>query len=148
VHDSGLTLRTGKITKAGRKDLRRALVEAAQVAANTHPHWQAELARLEPRLGRNKAIVAIARKLLVAIWHILTFEVADRHAEPVRVARKLMQSTYKLGIANRPAGQSSAAVVRTQLDRLHLGRDIQEIPWGVKKKPIPLPPSSQPPATA
>ncbi|MBK8419220.1 IS110 family transposase [Candidatus Villigracilis saccharophilus] len=37
IHDSGLTTRTGKITKAGRKDMRAVLVEAAQVAANTHP---------------------------------------------------------------------------------------------------------------
>ncbi len=33
VHDSGLTTRTGKITKAGRRDLRVALVEAAHVVA-------------------------------------------------------------------------------------------------------------------
>ena len=32
VHDSGLTSRTGGITKAGRKDLRAVLVEAAQIA--------------------------------------------------------------------------------------------------------------------
>jgi hypothetical protein len=70
VHDSGMTTRTGRITKAGRRDLRVALTEAAQVAANSHPHWKAELARLQPRLGRNKAIVAIARKLLVAVWYI------------------------------------------------------------------------------
>ena len=67
VHDSGMTSRSGKITKAGRRDLRTALIEAANVAANSHPHWKAELARLEPRLGRNKAIVAIARKLLIAV---------------------------------------------------------------------------------
>jgi transposase len=148
IHDSGLSTHTGKITKAGRKDLRAALVQAAQTAANTHPHWQAELARLEPRLGRNKAIVAIARKLLVAIWHVLTFQVADRHADPVRVARKLMQATYTIGKTNRPNRQSSAAYVRSQLDRLQLGCDITEIPWGAKKKPIPLPPSSQPPSPA
>jgi transposase len=71
VHDSGMTTRTGKITKAGRRDLRVALVEAAHVVANSHPHWKAELARLEPRLGRNRAIVAIARKLLVTVWHVL-----------------------------------------------------------------------------
>ena len=47
VHDSGLTTRTGRITKAGRRDLRVALVEAAQVAANYHPHWKSELARLD-----------------------------------------------------------------------------------------------------
>lgn len=58
VHDSGMTTRTGKITKAGRRDLRTVLIEAAQVVANSHPHWKAELARLEPRLGHNKAIVA------------------------------------------------------------------------------------------
>jgi transposase len=63
-----MSSRKGSITKAGRRDLRAAMVEAAQTAANTHPHWKAELARLEPRLGRNKAIVAIARKLLVAGW--------------------------------------------------------------------------------
>lgn len=148
VHDSGQTTRTGRITKAGRKDLRSAMVEAAQTAANTHPHWQAVLKRLEPRLGRNKAIVAIARKLLVAVWHVLTFQVADKHAQPVLVARKLMNLTYKMGIANRPPGMSSAALVRAQLDRLRLAQDLTHIPWGAKKKPIPLPPSSQPPIPA
>jgi transposase len=48
MHDSGLTTRTGRITKTGRKDLRAAMIEAAHKAASTHPHWQAELARLEP----------------------------------------------------------------------------------------------------
>ncbi len=148
VHDSGMTTRTGRITKAGRKDLRAALVEAAQVAANTHPHWQAELARLEPRLGRNKAIVAIARKLLVSVWHILTKQSPDRYAEPIRVARKFLQHAYRLGAANRLQDQTTAQYVRAQLDRLSLGADLTSIPWGSKKKPIPLPPSSQPLTTA
>jgi transposase len=145
IHDSGQTTRTGKITKAGRKDLRYALVEAAQAAANFHPHWKAELARLEPRLGRNKAVVAIARKLLIAVWHVLSFQVADIHAEPLRVARKFMQVAYQLRIANRPDGLSAAASVRAQLDRLKLGQELSIIPWGARKKPISLPPSSQPP---
>jgi transposase len=141
VHDSGLTRRTGRITKAGRRDLRFVLVEAAQTAANTHPHWQAELERLAPRLGRNKAIVAIARKLLVAVWHILTKGCADRYAEPERVARKLLTYTYTLGKENRPQGQSAAAFVREQLDRLDLGGDLVAIPRG--KRPVPLPPSKK-----
>jgi hypothetical protein len=145
VHDSGQLHRTGRITKAGRKDLRAALVEAAHTAANTHPHWQAELARLEPRLGRNKAIVAIARKLLVAVWHVLTKGEADCFAEPERVARKLLNYTYKAGRSNRRTGQSTAEYVREQLDRLKLGRDLQHIAHG--KRPIPLPPSTLDPAT-
>jgi hypothetical protein len=58
VHDSGQTHWRGGITKAGRRDIRAAMVESAHVASRFHPRWQAELARLEPRLGRNKAIVA------------------------------------------------------------------------------------------
>lgn len=142
VHESGQTSRTGRITKAGRRDLRTALVEAAQTASNTHPHWKAELARLSPRLGRNKAIVAIARKLLVAIWHVLARQEPDRFAEPDIVARKLMQYTYLLGKANRPAGLRTAQFVRQQLDALGIGRELTQIPWGVKNSPIPLPPSS------
>jgi transposase len=144
IHDSGLTTRTGRITKAGRKDLRSALVEAAQVAAISHPHWRAELKRLEPRLGRNKAIVAIARKLLVTVWQVLSHQATDRFAEPEIVARKLMQFTYQIGKNNRSADQSAAHFVRHNLDRLQLGADLHEIPWGTKKKPIPLPPSTLP----
>jgi len=141
VHDSGLTSRRGRITKAGRRDLRTAMVQAAQTAANTHPHWKAELERLQPRLGRNKAIVAIARKLLVSVWFVLTKDTSDRFAEPARVARKLLQYSYVLGKDNRPASQSAAQYVRYHLDRLGLGADLTEIPWGTKKKPVPLPPS-------
>ena len=140
VHDSGQMHRTGGITKAGRRDLRAALVEAAQAAANTHPHWQAELARLEPRLGRNKAIVAIARKLLIAVWHVLSKGEADRFAEPARVARKLLTYTYLVGRVNRRPGQSTAAYVREQLDRLKLGAELTGIDHG--QRPIPLPPST------
>jgi len=144
VHASGQLYRTGRITKAGRRDLRTALVEAAQTAANTDPHWQAELARLEPRLGRNKTIVAIARKLLIAVWHVLTEQRADRFADPARVARKLLNYTYKAGRVNRRPGQSTAAYVREQLDRLQLGVDLESIAHG--KRSVPLPPSQQTPA--
>jgi transposase len=142
VHDSGLTTRTGRITKSGRKDLRAAMVEAAQVAANSHPHWRAELQRLEPRLGRNKSIVAIARKLLVTVWFVWYNQETDRFAEPEIVARKLMQTAYRIGKRNRPKGQSPAQFVRQKLDALHLGEELREIPWGAKKKPLPLPPST------
>jgi transposase len=141
VHDSGMTTRTGRITKAGRRDLRMALIEAAQVAANSHPHWKAELARLQPRLGRNKAIVAIARKLLVAVWYILAQHKTDRFAQPEAIAQKLLKFAYQLGKEARPKGQSAAQFVRQRLDALQLGQELTRIAWG-SKKPIPLPPST------
>lgn len=140
VHDSGLSTRTGRITKAGRRDLRVVLVEAAQAAANSHPHWKAELARLEPRLGRNKAIVAIARKLLIAVWHVLTYHQTDRFAEPEKVSQKMLHLAYEVGKRNR-AGKSAAQFVRQRLDDLQIGQDLTHIAWGLKK-PIPLPPSA------
>jgi transposase len=139
VHDSGMSSRTGRITKAGRRDLRVVLIEAAQVAANSHPHWKAELARLQPRLGRNKAIVAIARKLLLAVWYILAQHKTDRFAEPEAIAQKFLKFAYQLGKANRPAGQSAAQFVRQRLDALQLGSGLTSIAWG-SKKPVPLPP--------
>lgn len=141
VHDSGMSTRTGRITKAGRRDLRVVLIEAAQVAANSHPHWKAELARLQPRLGRNKAIVAIARKLLVAVWYILAQHKTDRFAQPEAIAQKFLKFAYQLGKANRPAGQSAAQFVRKRLDALQLGHELTSIAWG-SKKPISLPPST------
>jgi transposase len=144
VHESGMTSRKGAITKSGRRDLRTAMVAAAQTASNSHPHWKAELARLQPRLGRNKAIVAIARKLLVAVWHVLAENETDRFAEPVGVARKLLNYAYLLGKENRPAEQSGAQYARQQLDDLGLGTDLTAIPWGPSRPPIPMPPSKFP----
>jgi transposase len=146
VHDSGQTTHTGKITKTGRKELRAALTEAAQSAAQTHPHWQAELARLEPHLGYSKAIVAIGRKLLVAIWHVLSRGVPDRFAQPERVASKLLVVAYRLGKANRPAKLSAPAYVRQQLDRLGIGKDLTSISVGKNTPPRRLPPSSSCPS--
>lgn len=140
VHDSGMTTRTGGITKAGRRDLRVAMVEAAHAAANHHPHWKAELARLQPRLGYNKAIVAIARKLLIAVWYVLHGQ-ADKYAEPKAVAQKMLKFAYTVGKANRTRGQTAAQFVRMRMDALGLGSELTSIPWG-SKKPIPLPPST------
>lgn len=139
VHDSGQRSRHGRMTKKGRRDLRAAIIEAAHVAVRVHPHWRAELERLEPRLGYNKAIVAIARKLLVVVWHVLSGEKADRTSSPERIARKLLQHAYRLGRDNRPKGQTAAAYVREQMDRLGVGAELEAIPRG--QRSVPLPPS-------
>jgi len=82
IHASGLSFRTGGITKQGRKELRWVLPEAAWTAVRYDQHWQQQFEQLTYRLGREKAIVAIARKLLVIIWPVLTARVADRRAVP------------------------------------------------------------------
>jgi transposase len=139
VHDSGKTHSSGRITKAGRRDLRRAMVNAANHAVEHQPHWKAELERQEPHLGRSKAIVAIARKLLVSVWHVLTEQVADRFADPQSVACSFINYAYAIRVKNLPKGQSSAAFTREQLDRLGIGMDMHKIHRGSKL--LKLPPS-------
>ena len=58
VHSSGQTHRTGGITKQGRRELRRVLIEAAWTAVRYDQHWQEQFERLADRIGREKAIVA------------------------------------------------------------------------------------------
>lgn len=134
VHDSGQTRRTGRITKAGRRDLRHIMVEAAQTASRVHPHWRTELVRLQPRIGRNKAVVAIARKLLVSVWHVLTTGTADRYAQPYQIARALMVHGYRLGRQGRPGGQTVPQYVRMQLDRLGIGQELTTLAKGPSTK--------------
>jgi len=140
VHLSGQTRRSGKITKAGRKDLRSTMVRAAFSAAQSHPFWKMEFKRLEPRLGRNKTVVAIARRMLVVVWHVLSKSELDRQAVPERVARDLMVFTMQIGKENRPGGWNTKQFVRYHLDRLGIGEEIEHVQWSPTRK-IVLPPS-------
>jgi transposase len=140
VHDSGQTYTTGHITKKGRRDLRYAMTEAANIAVLHHPYWKKEFERLEYRLGRSKAIVAIARHLVIAVWHILKKEEVDRHAELNNVAASMLKLAYTLKKRNLPSGMSGRAFARAQLDRLGIGQDLQAVTRGKTK--LPLPPST------
>jgi transposase len=62
VHASGKTNRGGSLTKQGRTELRRVMVEAAWTAVSFSPVWKQRYQHLAARLGKMKAITAIARK--------------------------------------------------------------------------------------
>ena len=73
--------------------------------------------------------MAIARMMLVSIWHILSKGEADRHAIPEKVAWRYLQHTYDLGKANREKGVTCQQVVREKLDRLGIGQDLKAVVW-------------------
>ena len=120
VHASGQTHHTGPITKQGRRELRTVLVEAAWSAVTHHPFWKAQFQRLVPSLGKGKAIVAIARKLLVVVWQVLTHQAADQHADRPMVTRKMQRWGASHGLATS-AGLSRGTFAQQVLDRLGLG---------------------------
>ena len=136
VHSSGEEHYGGRITKQGRRDIRSTMVEAAWRAVGSHPYWKEVFDRLAVRVGRPKAIVAIARKLLVVVWHVLTKQVADREAVPEQVAGKFLEWSWKLGRVNR-AGLSSGAFIRRELRRLQLGDNVTVITRGKRNIPDP-----------
>jgi transposase len=135
VHDSGKSHRDKGITKQGRRDLRFVLIEAARVAVQTHPYWKREFARLAKRIGEHKAVVAIARKLLIVVWHVLMSKSADRRADAEQVAFKLMVWSWKLTDEQR-GGLSSRQFIRAHLLRLGLGEDLTHITRGGTKRPL------------
>jgi transposase len=128
VHDSGQTHQTGKITKQGRRELRTVLVECAWAAVRYSAHWKTCFNRLAARLGRQKAIVAVARKLLVVIWHVLSKRTADYHADLQAVARSLMKwaSEYRLATS---LGLSRSTFVWQELARLGLSAQLESFTY-------------------
>ena len=129
IHASGQTHRTGGITKQGRKELRAVLIEAAWIAVRYNAYWLDQFVRLADRIGRQKAIVAIARKLLVIIWHVLIAKVADRQAEPQQVARYFIRWGRQLRVKSTQ-GIKASEFARQQLDRLGLGQELDRVPYG------------------
>jgi hypothetical protein len=129
VHDSGQTHRTGKITKTGRRELRWSLVEAAWSAVRYFPYWKAQFERYSRRMPDTKAIVVIARKLLVSIWYVLSRRTVDRQADPVRVATKIMRWSWELTDDQR-GGLTSRQFIRYQLMRLNIGHDLTHLMYG------------------
>jgi transposase len=97
VHDSGKTHKEKKITKKGRRELRWAMVEAAWRAVRMSPFWKEEYEKHLKRMRKpNQAIVVIARKLLIAIWHVLSKEESDIHASEEDLAYKMLLLSWSL----------------------------------------------------
>ena len=145
MHDSGQTHRSGPITKAGRRELRHARVEAAWIAVETNPFWQVQFERLCRRMHQNQAILAMARQLLVVIWHVLTERVSDQQADPDMVAfphrgpaGKLMTWSWKLTDEQR-GGLTSRQFVRYGVLRLDLGHDLTHVVRGRARRLIAPP---------
>ena len=97
VHDSGKTHQEKKITKKGRRELRWAMVETAWRAVRSSPYWKEQYEKYLRRLRKpNQAIVVIARKLLIAIWHVLSKEETDIHASEEDLAYKMLLLSWSL----------------------------------------------------
>ena len=71
VRQSGKSERTGALCKAGPKTLRWAAVEAAPSAWRPSNPWHRLYRDVASRQGSGQAKAAVARKVLIAAWHVL-----------------------------------------------------------------------------
>jgi transposase len=105
------------------------------VAVLDHPHWKTRFEHLVARVGKFKAIVAIGRKLLMVLWHVLKRE-ADRDARPMAVAKKLMRWGVSRDVATSK-GLTRAAFVKKYLTVLGLGERLSSFSYGSKRVLLP-----------
>jgi transposase len=94
----------GPITKAGNRQARWLLVQAAQNLGR-HPgplgHF---FRRLAHKKNRNVAVVATARKLAVIAWHLLTKNEPYRYAQPAATQTKLARLRVRATGHKRKSG--------------------------------------------
>jgi transposase len=72
VSQSGERSATGALSKAGSRTLRWAAVEAANQAWRPSNPWHGHYLRVSARHGKNPGKSSVARKLLIAAWHMLS----------------------------------------------------------------------------
>lgn len=89
VHQSGSVEYTGRITKRGSRMLRWVMVEAARVAVQHDEKLGGFYERVRGRRGDQKAIVAVACKMLKIVWFMLSRREAYGGANRKRYGEKL-----------------------------------------------------------
>lgn len=86
---SGEELRRGRISKNGNTLLRTVLVEVALgLARRDHGALGHFYRRKKAQIGHKKAVIALARKLLIVAWRMLLTGEAYQAIKPAAVARK------------------------------------------------------------
>ena len=83
ISQSGERSAIGSLSKAGSRTLRWAAVEAANQAWRPTNPWHGHYRRISQRHGKNPAKSAVARKILIAAWHMLARNEPFRSQQPV-----------------------------------------------------------------
>jgi len=116
VYQSGSApARSGRISKQGSPQARWALVEAAQSVVQQPGPLHAFYERIRARKGHNVAVVAVARKLAVLFWCMLTREEDYAHQQPSLTAQKLRRVELAAGATVRKGQPSGVWATRERM---------------------------------
>jgi transposase len=117
--------RAGKISKRGNGQARSVLVEAAWMAMRTPGPLRAFGQRIQARSGSQVAAVAVARKITMLAWHLLTRGEDYAFAQPSLVRKKIRQTELAAGAPPRPTRHDAPRVSSTPAER-HAEQQLAE----------------------
>jgi transposase len=120
LHQTAEKCYHGRITKQGRSSARWLAVEAAQTLSQMSSPLAASYHRIKRKSGHNVAVVALARKIVVLVWHMLRNQEPYRYAPVARTRQKLRRVTP----GSRPAKRGQMA--RT-LDAVYAEAGLPEL---------------------
>jgi len=116
VYQSGAgPARGGRISKQGSPRARWALVEAARSVAQQPGPMHAFYERIRARRGHNAAVVAVARKLAVLFYLMLTRDEDYAHQQPSLTALKLRRLEVAAGALTRKGKPSGVWATRERM---------------------------------
>jgi transposase len=103
----------GRISKQGSGEARHALVEAAWHAARSTGPLRTFWQRTAARRGANVATVAVARKLVVIAWHMLTKSEDYAFARPSLTREKIRKLELLVGAERRKGRRNPVRIFAT-----------------------------------
>jgi len=102
------------------------MIEAAWRAVWHNPYWKKQFEALKRRKHPNQAIVAIARKMLVTIWYVLSKQEAYRFASEEDLAYKMLIWSWSIG-KEAHQGMTRQQFAKYGLLRLGVGEHLTRI---------------------
>ena len=109
----------GRISKAGRAQVRGVLVEAAWSATRAPGPLRAFYQRIQARRGFQIAVVATARKMTVLAWHLVTKDQDYAFARPGLVAHKRRKLELAAGAPSQRGNHRQPGAAYNDKQRRH-----------------------------
>ncbi len=89
MHQSGTSFYNGRITKEGSRRLRWMLIQCAHASIRANSKINEFYSKIAKRRGENKAVVAVARKLVKIIYAVLSSKKPSLYGDPEKTNRKI-----------------------------------------------------------
>ncbi len=139
TRQSGAHCYHGSITKAGNSHARWLLVQAAWTMVRQPGPLAAFFRKVAKRRGKNIAVVAVARKLAVIAWHMLTHNEPYRYGSPTSTATKLASLRIRATGQRRKSGTAKGQGRHPNYGTGQATKAVPGLPEVCRRESLPQP---------